>query len=90
VASQDSVPTHISSALTTILALLLSVYELSEQRRQALPLLTSQTGVFVDIALEGTISGAPKPTLPQLQSVFEKLAELKLKEEKEKFKASSS
>ena len=46
--------------------------------------------MFVDIALEGTVAGAPKPTLPQLQSVFEKIAELKLKEEKEKFKASSS
>jgi hypothetical protein len=32
------------------------------------------------------VSGAPKPTIGALQSVFEKVAELKLKEEKERLK----
>lgn len=40
----------------------------------------------MDLALEGTASGVPKPSIPALQGVFEKLAELKLKEEKEKLK----
>lgn len=36
------------------------------------------------------MGGAPKPTIPELQSVFDKIAELRVKEEKEKLKASSS
>jgi hypothetical protein len=42
--------------------------------------------VLIDIAIEGTVSGAPKPTIAALQSVFEKIAELKVKEEKERYK----
>ena len=64
ITAQDSVPLHISLALSTVLALVFSVYELSDQRRQALPLITSYTGIFVDIALEGTVGGAFKPTIP--------------------------
>jgi hypothetical protein len=31
------------------------------------------------------VAGAPKPTIGALQSVFDKIAELKVKEEKERF-----
>jgi hypothetical protein len=55
-----------------------------------LPLITPQTGVFIDIALEGSVSGAPKPTIPALTSVFDKIAELQVKEEKERIKAQAS
>lgn len=66
IASYSSVPNHISSALIAVLGLVCSVYELSEKRRQSLPLLTTQSGVLLDIALEGSVSGAPKPTIPEL------------------------
>lgn len=74
----------------TVLSLVLSTYKLAEQRRQALPLLTPQSAAFVDIALEGSSSGVPKPTIPALASVFDKITELKLKEEKERLKANAS
>lgn len=79
-----------SKGLLAVLGLVLSTYELAEQRRQSLPLLTPQSAAFVDVALEGSSSGVPKPTIPALSSVFDKLTELKLKEEKERLKANTS
>ena len=32
------------------------------------------------------MSGAPKPTIPELQAMFDRIADLKVKEEKEKLK----
>lgn len=68
------------------MCLVWSLYELVEKRRQALPLITPQTGLLLDIAVEGTIAGAPKPTIGALQSVFDKIVDLKVKEEKERYK----
>jgi hypothetical protein len=50
-------------------------------------LLTGQSAVLVDIALEGTVSGVPKPNISALESVFDKLSDLKVKEAKEQIKA---
>lgn len=41
----------------------------------------------MDIALEGAVGGAPKPTVSALAGIFDKVAELQLKAEKEKLKA---
>jgi hypothetical protein len=46
--------------------------------------------VLIDIALEGTVAGAPKPTIPTLLGVFDKITDLKIKEEKERIKAQAS
>jgi hypothetical protein len=43
----------------------------------------------VDIALEGTSTQGPKPTLSNLQSVFDKVAEIHLKQAKETAKNST-
>ena len=53
-------------------------------------MLTGQSGVLVDIALEGTVSGIPKPNISALESVFDKLSDLKVKEAKEQIKAQAS
>lgn len=46
--------------------------------------------MLIDIALEGTVSGIPKPNVTALESVFEKLSDLKVKEAKEQLKAQAS
>ena len=52
-------------------------------------MLSSQTATLVDIALEGAVGGAPKPTVVALSGIFDKVAELQLKAEKEKLKQAS-
>lgn len=64
------------------------MYELVERRRQALPLVNSQTAELVDIALEGNSGLGPVPTIPELAALSSKLTELKLKQAKEKAKSS--
>jgi hypothetical protein len=49
-------------------------------------LLSIESAELVDIALEGATNSGPRPTIPELQGVFDKLTELKLKQAKEAIK----
>jgi hypothetical protein len=66
------------------------VFELLERRRQALPLINQENAELIDIALEGSNTVGPKPTIPELALVFDKLQDLSLKTAKEKAKAAAS
>lgn len=44
----------------------------------------------MDIALEGSTSNVPAPTIPELKTVFSKLQDVQLKAAKERVKASAS
>lgn len=52
-------------------------------------MLTPENAEFIDLALEGTSSAAPRPNIPELVGVHDKLQEIALKAAKERAKASS-
>ena len=52
--------------------------------------MSPESADFIDIALEGVANHGPKPTIPELNTVFDKLAELQLKRAKEQVKAAAS
>lgn len=89
ICSSAQVGPPISTGLLSVLGLLFQVYELLERRRQSLPLLNPESAELIDIALEGSSSSGPRPTIPELEGVFDKLTELKLKLAKEKAKQAS-
>lgn len=63
--------------------MLWGVFELIERRRQSLPLLSNETAELVEIALEGATNSGPRPTIPDLQGVYDKLTDLRIKQAKE-------
>ena len=67
-----------------------SYLERDLEARDDLERIEVETADFVDIALEGATNQGPRPTVPEFQSVFDKLTELKLKQAKESAKQSNS
>lgn len=45
-----------------------------------MPILTAENAELIDIALEGTSNAGPRPTVPELASVFDRLQEVRLKQ----------
>lgn len=90
ISSYHGLAAEVQNGLVCVLSLLVGVFELLERRRQSLPLLTAENAELIDIALEGASNQGPRPSVPELQSVFDKLTDLRIKQAKETAKATSS